>query len=250
VRNVKSYPLLLRVLKQRSLGMQISSSIRWMDPKSGERVVYAITPADVLTVARAAAHEGDPTRLVVWTWLQRFAMRYPRDGSLSALVSAHSQPINPRWFPSGDLHQREVLRLQRNPRLSEEDIATRVASEQRRASRRLRYARATWESLNQEIRREVLRILSGDDGPSPFPGSVDFRASVAARGDDNEEAHRKALRWLERWNNRSAVEHTLLDSGHGYRRGVNIFFGRQGWPLFTVEVGPDPKVPSQLPPSC
>jgi hypothetical protein len=70
----------------------------------GDGFTYGITDEDYLWLGRAAEGEGGDPRATIWTWIQRFAgLQNFRDrfSTLTALVRAHSQPVNPLWAEGG-----------------------------------------------------------------------------------------------------------------------------------------------------
>lgn len=76
----------------------------------------AIDDADRLWLARAVEAEGAPETLVAQTLVNRWANLadtlpglYP---TLTELVRAYAQPVNPRWFRGGDLHLERIATLQ------------------------------------------------------------------------------------------------------------------------------------------
>jgi len=67
------------------------------------------TDGDALWLRRAVEREGEPRELVAQALVNRWAMLHDRPGptaypSLASFVRAYAQPVNPRWFPDGDLH--------------------------------------------------------------------------------------------------------------------------------------------------
>lgn len=74
---------------------------------------YSVTPDDVLWFARAVEAEGLDDgkvlddRRVAQTLVNCFCLvaSTHRNYSLTTFVRAYAQPVNPRWFPDGDLHK-------------------------------------------------------------------------------------------------------------------------------------------------
>lgn len=68
-----------------------------------------IRPQDQLWLLRAVEAEGAPREMVAqalvnrWAYLvdHGYAQHFP---TLASLVRAYAQPVNPRWYPGGDLH--------------------------------------------------------------------------------------------------------------------------------------------------
>lgn len=102
-----------------------------------------VTPADVIWLSRAVAREGAPRSLVAqalinrWAWLHDVGsgQRYP---TLTSLIRAYSVPVNPRWFPAGDLHKDRVARL-----LAAGNAPGAESEALRAAQRRDEFSRAT-----------------------------------------------------------------------------------------------------------
>lgn len=69
------------------------------------KTAYAPTDEDRLWLLRAVAAEGAPEADVASALVSRFLARRERGwhGTLADHVRAYAQPVNPRWFPDGDL---------------------------------------------------------------------------------------------------------------------------------------------------
>lgn len=178
---------------------------------------YSATDADALTLARAVAREGRPYDAVAWTLVQRFAWLWPKYPTLAELVRAYAQPVNPRWFPDGDLHQRKIERLRRAGN------AAGIVDEERRAANRVQYASRPWEELPESARLAALDAIEAE-GESPVPGAVHFRASAAPKGASKKQGFERAQRY-------AAGRADLADVirlPEGYGQGVNWFFSTPG----------------------
>ena len=71
------------------------------------------TDGDALWLRRAVEREGEPKALVAQALVNRWAMLQDRPAgasypTLTSFVRAYAQPVNPRWFPAGDLHQAQL----------------------------------------------------------------------------------------------------------------------------------------------
>jgi hypothetical protein len=135
---------------------------------NNQRKTYTLSNEDYLTLLRAVEFEGEPREAVAWTLLQRFAFLYPKYDTLTKFIRAYAQPINPRWFPNGDLHQQQFDALVREKKLTEAD------EEMKRASKRRVYAATPLEKISRTTRDIVDTLFLGGD--SPVPGSVHYRA--------------------------------------------------------------------------
>ena len=199
--------------------------MRWQ--ARGKQHEYEETDEDRSTLARAVAREGKPPQAVAFALVQRFAMLRSDWPTLANLVRAYAQPINPRWFPHGDLHLRKIRRL--------EGDAQAIADERRRAENRQRYAVQPWDELPDWARRATLQAIDGDGNPAP--GAVHFAASFAPRGADEQAAKRAAHRYAAQRNM------TVVPVRGGFRRGVNWFFtvpGAAGLRIVAPEEEPTP----------
>jgi len=175
-----------------------------------------VSPADVLTLARAVEYEGNPRDAVAWTLLQRaaYVRSHGKAVSIGRLIEQYAQPINPAWFPTGQKHLDEMARLGRI------GDAAGARAEQGKAELRVSRARAPWDALSDETRGVVWRVVTGQT-PSPVVGAVHYWAS---RGPDflSNQAKRPEL--------------VLLDTGEGFGPGHNVFFAEPGEHLGTVRV--------------
>lgn len=124
-----------------------------------------VTKDDALWLARAVEAEGEPRRLVAqtlvnrWAWLADYAPgKYP---TLTSLVRAYAQPVNPRWFPDGDLFASRMLGVAAVKQRAEIEKA-RVRRDVH--STRTRFTRGTQDAVAQALR-----------GPLVIPpGAVDY----------------------------------------------------------------------------
>lgn len=138
---------------------------------------YTLTAADKLWAARMVEGEGplEDAPAVLWTMTQLFApagqrakyggMRYR---TFADLIRAYSQPINPRWAPSGDMC---------SP--GGRGYATNACSVSR-LERRAELARAPYSSLDPAKRAVVERWFKGNL-PNPVPGAIEFAAPNVSR---------------------------------------------------------------------
>jgi len=187
--------------------------MRWL---KGQKVVeYDADNTDALKLAQAVAREGQPYDAVAWTLVQRFALIFPKYPTLAKFVEAYAQPVNPRWFPDGDLHIRRMKQLEGNQK--------KQADEQRRASNRRGYADKRWEELPAFARTAALEAIAAS-GDSPVPGSVHFRASMAPSGSSKRASFDRAKRYAD--NRPDLSEVVRIPEGYGNK--VNWFFRSAG----------------------
>ena len=192
-----------------------------------ESLSYTLTPNDVLNLARALSHEGPPEPMVAWALLQRFADLYKTSySSFSKFLQAYVQPINPKWFPLGELHQKELARLART-----NAGQAAIDAEKARATRRLGYSTQTWESIPQKY-REIVHGITAGSIRSPNAAATDYRASMATERDTAQTAKAKARAFADQRGFSS-----LVDVGAGFGRGVNWFFTKPNYRVTEAKVG-------------
>lgn len=80
---------------------------------------YTVTETDRLWLLRAVAQEGAVSEQVAQTLVNCFAYLHSRKPAmmptLTKLIRSYAQPVNPRWFPDGDLHLRWLERGKDTP---------------------------------------------------------------------------------------------------------------------------------------
>jgi hypothetical protein len=122
-------------------------------------------------MARAVHYEGgeDPAD-VIWTYTQRYMLPAMRErfATLSALIQAHSQPVNPIWRRDGS-----------KCRPGGAYFGTEHCSESRLA-RRDEAATMPWADARPEVRMRVEAWARGKL-PNPVPRAVDFADPTVAR---------------------------------------------------------------------
>ena len=131
-----------------------------------------IYPFDWVWLARAVQAEGEPRDLVAqtlvnrWAWFRdRGQVQYP---TLTALVRAYAQPVNPAWMPGGHLHE-AVLRETADP-------AARAELQERARVRRDTHAKRTM--FYPDTHAAVAQALG--TGPITIPqGAVHYSASAS-----------------------------------------------------------------------
>lgn len=109
---------------------------------------------DAMWLARAVEAEGAPRDLVAqtlvnrWLWLWDHGRPY---ATLTDLVRAYAQPVNPRWYRTGHLH------LARRAAASDDEQRARLDA---RAERR-EYVHSTRTAFSPETTAAVSRALRG-----------------------------------------------------------------------------------------
>lgn len=178
----------------------------------GKPYSYSITDDDYLNLARAVQFEGKPQNVILWTLLQRFAVLNSLGTykNLNDFIKAYVQPINPRWFPTGDLH------LTRLKILSTAGKKTEAKTEARNAQLRLNKAKYPLSNLTITSISTVDNVLSGGIKKSPAPESIHYWASRA----DSKMTQAQA----RTHNQNQKPNLILLDVGSGWLPGVNVFF--------------------------
>ena len=130
------------------------------------------TEDDRLWLLRAVEAEGPPRSLVAQTLVNRWAWLWDttpgRYLTLTDLVRAYAQPVNPAWFPEGKLFEQSLGKLPPEQRLAAAQ----------RAERR-RDVHATRTSFSPETVAAVDQALFG---PLSLPmGALHFAAPSLAR---------------------------------------------------------------------
>lgn len=194
-------------------GRGIVARIR-IDKPGKETAHYDVTELDREMLIRACAHEGKPHVEVVRCLLQRFAWLYDTTlqyDRLQDLVQAYVQPINPKWFSNGSKHKKYISRLLRKGQHGN------VADQKRRAKNRERYASEPIAAIDGRYTAFVDTVLAGSGDWSHMQGAIHYRAG---QGLDNTEGQELATDFAEE------REHWwVADVGHGFKAGVNWFFG-------------------------
>lgn len=188
--------------------------LKWSN--SNGRHQYQVTPADRLTLIRSVWKEGKPYTEVAFTLLQRFGFLYPTYKSLSSFIRAYSQPINPRWFPNGDLHLAAISALKSKKQTSR--IKEQISILEKNAQRRPAFASTPESDIPKSIVDIVDSVLSGNI-ESPIPKAIHFINSKATPEDSQQTAKQKALAYAEQNNLGKAVP-----TSSGFGSGVNWFF--------------------------
>jgi hypothetical protein len=123
---------------------------------------YQLTPTDLLWLGRSLQFESGNHAATAWTYAQRMAA-FKRWSSLSALLQAHSQPINPIWRrdgskcrPGGSHHGLD-------------DCA------ERRLVRRDEAATIPWDRLRPDVRDVVAKFATARL-ENPVPRAANFAA--------------------------------------------------------------------------
>jgi hypothetical protein len=186
-------------------------SWRW----NGTPDEYKLSDEDLLNLARAAYYEGKPEIDVIRTLLQRYAMlrstgygnQYP---TLTRFLQSYVQPINPRWFPTGDLHLERVRQLVVAGKAKEAEL------ENAAAKNRVKKATASWLAIPGAIRTLVSRVTEGKLVNSQPSYTVHYWASRASASMSREQAraHNQSLK----------PDMQIVDTGSGFGPGVNVFF--------------------------
>jgi len=160
--------------------MTYSSALRGNEPESQDygKIVasdgwsYQLTPDDILWLARSVDFEGGTSpEAVIWTYAQRLALPGIRNQyhTLTALVRAHSQPVNPKWARDG-MFCRPGGYYADKPECSEAKLA-----------RRDRASTIAWDDIGPRVRDAVTKFAHAEL-PNPVPRSVDFADDRVSTG--------------------------------------------------------------------
>lgn len=186
----------------------------------GKSYSYNIDDEDYLNLVRAVFFEGKPQNIILWTLLQRFAMLYSTGAykNLSDFLKAYVQPINPKWFTNGALHQAYLKTLIEAGKNKEAE------DEKRKAQVRVNKSKYPLGNFPVASISTVDNVLSGGIPRSPAPESVHYWASRASGNMSQTQA--------KEHNAKIKPNLTLLDVGVGWLPGVNVFFAAKdaGYP--------------------
>lgn len=132
------------------------------------------SPDDALWLRRAVEREGEPRDWVAQALVNRWAVLRDRGRTeyptLASFVRAYAQPVNPRWFPAGDLH---LEQLDAHASRGAAHRADMIARAERRENE---YSRATIFSPQTVAAAD--RALTG---PLTLPpGVTDYAADTAS----------------------------------------------------------------------
>ncbi len=131
----------------------------WEDMKWAALMLLGEAPRNATTVEGAA---------VLWSMASR--LDFAGDRNYQGLIQRYSQPINPRWLAEGDF-------CRPGGRNHGQDVCSIT-----RTNRRAQIHATTWEDINEDIQRFVLRWARGEIS-NPIPRGVDFAVpAVAMRG--------------------------------------------------------------------
>ena len=131
---------------------------------------YQLTANDILWLARSVEFEGGTNpAAVIWTYAQRLALPWIRSQYPTALVRAHSQPVNPKWARDGEFC-RPGGRYAGKPECSEAKL-----------TRRARAQSIPWSEIDARVRDLVTKFARAEL-PNPVPRSVDFADENVSTG--------------------------------------------------------------------
>ncbi len=131
---------------------------------------YDVTSDDVLWMRRAVQAEGEPRELVAQTLVNGFMLARSRgySGSLTSFVRAYAQPVNPRWYASGDLHAQSMAKA-----------TTQKGRDERTARAR---SRELVHSIRNEFSDDTLAAVESAFKSAPkFPHATDYAAPDVVR---------------------------------------------------------------------
>jgi hypothetical protein len=134
-------------------------------------VEYVPTSEDKLWLHRAVDAEGEPRGQVAETLINGFMwarseLDYPK--SLTAWIRSYAQPVNPRWFPHGDLFQHQYDRAKDDDERAE--LMRRAIVREEVHSRRLAFGSKTRLAVQHALTHAPV-----------LPGATDYAAPSLVR---------------------------------------------------------------------
>jgi hypothetical protein len=222
--------LLFVLLVTPSAVAETSDTYRIPEAGALKKLAYAngttnpITPEDVLWAARMIHGEtgGRPTdedaAAMLWAIAQRsyWSTTWNRH-TLSELVQAYSQPINPKWSREGSACREYNGKTQELPQSH--------ACAEHRLKLREKYRRLEWNELSEVARRATIAFAEGKV-TNPIPGGIGwFAKGEWARSEStgyNRQEHREG-----RWEIRRNVFFCSNQNDRDVRR--NVSFNSCNW---------------------
>jgi len=185
--------------------------LSWSD---GKQYSYAVTPTDRAWFIRCLWREGAPAETVGHVLLQRFALlssQGAKYATLTDFLRAYCQPVNPRWFPGGDLTWKALAAAKKkNDTAAAENIV-------KRAQQRMVYSSTPIANIKPVFVKLADKILYGRSS-SPAPAATHFTMSFAEPSDTEAIALQKAKAFAEK----RGLIHVPIKEGQ--KQGVNWFF--------------------------
>lgn len=112
----------------------------------------------MLWLARAVEAEGEPRKLVAQTLVNRWAWLLDKQPTLyptlAALVRAYAQPVNPRWYPDGDLFLKQLAKV--SGEKERNALLDRARLRQTVHSTRSQFSAATRAAVESAMRGPIL----------------------------------------------------------------------------------------------
>jgi len=132
------------------------------------------TADDALWLRRAVEREGEPREWVAQALVNRWALLKDQGGdhypTLASFVRAYAQPVNPRWFPGGDLHLAQLAAHAPRGAAHRADMIARAERREREHSTRKIFHAQTEAAVDRALR-----------GPLTLPAGVtEYAADTAS----------------------------------------------------------------------
>lgn len=112
---------------------------------------YSVTDADRLWLSRAVEAEGPPRDRVARALVNGFAYARSKgkySGSLMGWVRAYAQPVNSRWFTSGDLFKKHLAQA---PAEERAELTRRAYTREAKHATRTEFTPETVAAVNEAL---------------------------------------------------------------------------------------------------
>ena len=150
---------------------------------------YQLTASDLDWLSREIANEGGNDAATLWTMAQRLYMLRAHFSSMTSMIRAFSQPINPRWLAGGDLcaaHPTQCTVDEQQKRAHAQDPNTvyprSLAFVQSWAAGQIPNPVPRAVDFRRAMPPQISMVASGAVTPDPAPATATWRATARRTG--------------------------------------------------------------------